>query len=57
MNSIISTHNNKIINKSKPNINEPKCNCRSECILPGQCRKNCITYKATTTHKKAILSI
>ena len=38
-----------IINKS--NINEPQCNCRSECILPGQCRKNCVIYKATTIHK------
>ena len=47
MKKIISGHNMKILNENEVNENEQQCNCRGDCILPGQCRSKCVVYKAS----------
>ena len=57
MNSIIRSHNDKIIKQSQNNENDPvkvnSCNCRksSECPLKGKCKIESIVYKATVTYE------
>ena len=54
MDAITRTHNQKIINQSKPPATnpKPKCNCRqkSQCPLRGNCLETAIVYKATIRH-------
>ena len=47
MKKIISGHNRKVLNENETNEDEQICNCRGECILPGQCRSKCVVYKAS----------
>ena len=47
MKKIISGHNRKILNMNETHEDEQRCNCRGECVLPGQCRAKCVVYKAT----------
>ena len=44
MGAKISKHNTRILDK-KPE--EPKCNCRDQCPLPGKCRTDKVIYRAT----------
>ena len=50
MKSIISSHNSNLMKVANTTNNDPPCNCRSECILPGNCITPCVVYKATTTN-------
>ena len=47
MESIITKHNNKILNK-KTESHERSCNCRDKanCPMNGNCLKKCLVYKA-----------
>ena len=48
--NIIKQRNSKVLNKTNHNINR-KCNCRSKSNFPlnGDCRTQCLVYKATST--------
>ena len=54
MKSIISAHNKFILNKSNEQPARD-CNCRGACPLPenGDCRSNCVIYKATISTENA----
>ena len=54
MHNVIQAHNKKILNKMNNEVEEPKCNCRNECILPNKCRSKCVVYKATTQDNKKV---
>ena len=45
----MSTHNKKVLEKNDPRPDEtPSCNCAGQCILPNECRTECVVYKAST---------
>ena len=45
----ISTHNRKILEENNSEQKEtPACNCVNSCILPNDCRAECVVYKAYT---------
>ena len=48
--NIIKQHNSKVLSKTNDSINR-KCNCQStpNCPLNGECRNQCLVYKATYT--------
>ena len=56
--SVIKSHNDRIIKKSKQTENprERACNCRvkEDCPLRGECLANAIVYKATITHNDTV---
>ena len=47
--SIISSHNKAVLDKSKQEPNTPECNCREKncCPLKGMCQSKSIVYQAT----------
>ena len=51
MATIISTHNHKILNPKKPDVNGKTCNCRGKTICPvdGICLQKNVIYQATVT--------
>ena len=45
----ISAHNRKILEENNSEQKEtPACNCANACILPNDCRAECVVYKAYT---------
>ena len=51
INTIINSHNNKIINPSTLPNNQPTCNCmrKEQCPMNGNCLASKIVYEATLT--------
>ena len=47
MKAIISSHNKRILNKTKPKPPPLPCNCQKECHMPGECRIKSVIYQAS----------
>ena len=45
--AIISSHNKRILNKTKPKPPPLPCNCQKECHMPGECRIKSVIYQAS----------
>ena len=46
--SKMNTHNRKLLENNTAQKVNPVCNCTGTCILPNNCRAECVVYKATT---------